>query len=377
MKVLSCSDLHLGNYQMFNKPTDHFGIGSRLQERINAVYTLFDYGKEHNIKHYVFNGDIFDKRQKENIRVVDYIVNQTVDAFSKTPQGSVLYLNIGNHDEQSKHLSPNSLSLFSNVHIPYHKIVIINSLAQVEELSDNTNLLFIPYTEDIIESKKAINNALGSLSSNTTVFAHLGVVGSVNGRWGTSLDGNYSLDDLGWNNSKVNNIVLGHYHTRQVLKEGSNKKAWYQGNLLPMNFNDVEKDGVGSPRGFDIIDTKTGETEFINLCEEPFNYAKFNILEYGNIPKSTDELSSMITNGYNKVTLDDSKDISEELLDGLNSTPSVTVTVKPKITQEQNDIEIKENTPITDIIRQYCNNKQYSDEVLKCALMYIKKAGDM
>ena len=46
MKVLSASDLHLGNFNPYNKETEYYGVGTRLLERLEAVRCFFEYGKE-------------------------------------------------------------------------------------------------------------------------------------------------------------------------------------------------------------------------------------------------------------------------------------------------------------------------------------------
>lgn len=373
VKLIAISDLHLSNYKNFNKPTDTFGIGSRLQERLEAISKIFAYGTEHNIKHYVFNGDIFDKRQREHFYVIEYIVNNIISSFKETPKGSVLYLNVGNHDEQSQYLKPNSLFLFNNVNIEDHEIKVIDKLSQVERLSDNTSLMFIPFTEDIKSSKKSIQDDLDNLSQPTTVFAHLGVQNSVTGRYERILDGSYNLADIGWNSPYVKGIVLGHYHTRQVLQEQDNKKAWYQGNMLPMDFNDVKSNGLGAERGFDIIDTETGESQFVDLHQPPFYFANFNIFDKPNMV-SIDDFSDIVGNDYSKVVLSEDTILDEELLDDLNNNDNVQVVIKPKVETLAPNIEIDEHNSYSDIVSSYCDFKGYSEQVKDKALEYIEQA---
>lgn len=371
-KVLSCSDLHLGNYKPYNQQTDVHGVGTRLQERIDAVNTFFEYGTEHGITHYIFNGDIFDKRLKEDINVIEYIVNQTVKAFSKTPKGSTLYLNIGNHDEQSRYLVPNSCELFRNVHVPNHKIVIINKLAQLVKL-DDSDLLFVPFTDNIRESKESVSKALKKLTCLTTLFCHLGVSESRTGRFKTSLDGDYTKEDLGWNNGKVKNIVLGHYHTRDFHAGKPNsdvKSIWYQGNLLPMSFNDVLPSGIGAPRGFDVIDTVTGEHKFIDLCAAPYNYKKFDVIDLDNTSLSLEDINKLTEHDYVKVV---STHITKEQLKELDTDDNLKVTIKPQLEDEQVDIEIDKTDDFQTILKKYCELNGIKDDVYNKSLEIINK----
>ena len=80
---------------------------------------------------------------------------------------------------------------------------------------------------------------------------------------------------MGWSNKHVKSITLGHYHLKQTLKKSGNKEAWYQGDLVPINFNDVEETGMGSARGFDEIDLETGKHCFKPLTDK---LPTFNII---------------------------------------------------------------------------------------------------
>lgn len=377
MKVLSASDLHLGNFNPYNKETKYYGVGTRLLERLEAVRCFFEYGKERNITHYVFNGDIFDKRQKEDIRTIEFIINRIVDSFSKTPKGSTLYLNIGNHDEQSRYLNPNSCELFRNIHVVNHKIVIVDKLSYLIKLKDKSNLLFVPFTENIKESKIEVNKTISVLDNPTTIFAHIGLNNSHTGRYKLNLDGDYNLNDLGYDNKYIKNIVLGHYHTRDFHKgksDSDEKSVWYQGNILPMSFNDVDKNGFGSPRGFDEIDTLTGEHTFINLCGKPYNFSKFDIVELENTNLTADEIVSLSKKDYVKIV---STEMKKEDIKHLDNSDNIKVTIKPKLDDEQVEIDIKKDDSFEDILKKYCDLNSINKNVYKKSLEIIKKSKEL
>lgn len=372
MKILSASDIHLGTFTPYNKSTDTYGIGTRLQERIDALLAFFDYGSKNNIKHYVLNGDLFDKRLKEDINIINYIIHNVVKGFSYTPEGSTLYLNVGNHDEQSRYLSPNSCELFRNIKIKNHTIKIIDDLAVKYTLDDNTTLLFIPYTEDVRNSKSAILHQATQLNTPTTVFAHLGVNNSVTGRYSRTLDGAYNLTDLLFDNDNVLNIVLGHYHKRQFLQGEDNssiKSAWYQGNLLPMDFNDVESNGMGSPRGFDMIDTETGEHTFINLCGAPYNFKTFNIIDLDTANISLKELETLSATNYVKVLT--STLHKEDLHTNQDTLKNASIVIKPSLETPKVTMEIKSNNML-DILQEYCKQCNVEKEVELKATQILK-----
>lgn len=377
MKVLSASDLHLGNFSPYNKETEHYGVGTRLLERLKAIKCFFEYGTKRNITHYVFNGDIFDKRQKEDIRTIEFIINNIVDSFSKTPKGSILYLNIGNHDEQSRYLKPNSCELFRNVHVVNHKIVIVDKLSYLVKLKDNSNLLFIPFTENVKESKIEVKKSIENLDKETTIFAHIGLSDSHTGRYKLNLDGDYTLNDLGYDNKYIKNIVLGHYHTRDFHKgksDSNEKSVWYQGNILPMSFNDVDKNGMGSPRGFDEIDTLTGEHTFVNLCDDPYNFSKFDIIELNNTNLSAEDIINLSNKDYVKVI---STELTKEDIKHLDNVNDLKITIKPKLEDEEVDIDIKKDDSFEDILKKYSDLNNIDKDIFNKSLDIIKKAKEV
>lgn len=378
MKILSASDIHLDTFSSFALPVDNPVSNSRLENILQALEYFFEAGVEQGITTYVFNGDTFNNRNKMNPNFYFYCVKRITDMFSKTPDGSTLYFNVGNHSEMGRFINPNSDQIFESFSTESHPIVVIHKEAELYTLQDNTGLLFVPFTEDVESSKKMLAEQLDHITKHklkTTLFAHLGVDGSSSGRWAShKLGGAYNLADLGWNRKYVTGITLGHYHTRQTLKQKGNKKAWYQGDLTELNFNDVNEDGTGAPRGFDIIDTKTGESEFYDLSDK---FPKFMIYDLDQDRIDIDELIESMNKNYVKIVVHD-KDVYQKLTKAYKEqhkegTPYANIQLKVEPKQEQ-ELEIGATESDADILGKYMD-KFYQDKDLKeLALSYLEKA---
>lgn len=237
MKILSASDIHLDTFSSFALPVDNPVSNSRLENILQALEYFFETGAERDITTYIFNGDTFNNRNKMNPNFYFYCVKKVVDMFNKTPSGSTLYFNVGNHSEMGRFINPNSDQIFESFSTKSHTIIVTHREAELYTLQDNTGLLFVPYTEDIKKSKEAISKNLDEVTKhkkNTVVFAHLGVDKAVQGRWSHRLSGAYNLADLGWNRKYIKAIVLGHYHTRNMLYPSTNPVS----NLYSNNTSD-------------------------------------------------------------------------------------------------------------------------------------------
>lgn len=310
LKILSASDIHLDTFSDFALPVSNPVSNSRLENILQALDYFFEMGIKQKIITYVINGDTFNNRSKMNPNFYFYCVKRIVSKFRKVPEGSTLYFNVGNHSEMGRFIEPNSDQIFESFSTPNHKIVVPNKESNIYTLEDNTNIMLVPFTEDVATSKKAIRQDIETIEANkqpTTVFAHLGVDGASSGRWPShKLGGAYNLADLGMASEYIYNITCGHYHTRSVLGTKKYKThtttAWYQGDLTELNFNDVSEDGTGAPRGFDIIDTATGEHEFYDISN---NFPKFEIFDLADTKYSLEDIEKSMLHNYVKLVVHD------------------------------------------------------------------------
>ena len=370
-------DIHLDTFSSFALPVDNPISNSRLENILGAMRLAFKTGAEQGITNYVINGDLFNQRLKVNPSFFNYCIQSVVEMYRGCPDNSTLWITVGNHDSQTRFMKPNSVDILSSFSTENHKIIVAQDLVEVHKLEDETALALVSFTEDVESSKKMLSDQLDYVTKNklkTVLFAHLGVTGGVQGRWQHKLSGAYNLADLGWNRKYITSIVLGHFHTRNVMKQKGNKKAWYQGDLTELNFNDVNEDGTGAPRGFDIIDTETGESEFYDLSDK---FPKFIIYDLDQDKVNIDELIETMNNNYVKIVVHD-KDVYQKLTKAYKEqhqegTPYANIQLKVEPKQEQ-ELEISATESDSDILGKYMD-KFYQDKELKeLALGYLERA---
>lgn len=368
MKILSASDIHLDTFAPFSHLVDNPISNSRLENILRGLHLFFKYGSENDIHTYVFNGDTFNNRLKMNPNFYYYCVRNIIDEFSKSPKNSTLYINIGNHDEMTRFINPNSNEIFSDFSTEEHKIVVASKEAELYPIDKDSSIMLIPFTENITKSKESINNVLSSLDRDTYVFAHLGVSGATQGRWSHKLEGSYNLDDLGWNNSHVKSIIVGHFHSRQSLAKDGNKEAWYQGDFIPINFNDVQESGIGAERGFDVINTDTGEHIFKPLTDD---LPTFNIIDLDSTKLSSEEITELMKDNYVKIITHTKE--TEKQFKNIVKDDNIKAIISTKIeVKEAKILDISESSSDAEILTKYCE-KFYPDSK-KIALEYLNKA---
>lgn len=378
MRVLAMGDIHLDTFSSFALPVDNPISNSRLENILEAMRMAFKIGTGQGITNYVINGDLFNQRLKVNPSFFNYCIQSVVKMYRECPDNSTLWITVGNHDSQTRFMKPNSVDILSSFSTENHKIIVAQDLVEVHKLEDETALALVSFTEDVENSKKMLAEQLDYITKNklkTALFAHLGVDGSISGRWAShKLGGAYNLADLGWNRKYVTSIVTSHYHTRQTLKQSKSKRAWYIGDLTELNFNDVNEDGIGAPRGFDIIDTETGESEFYDLSDK---FPKFMIYDLDQDKIDIDELIESMNKNYVKIVVHD-KEVYEQLTKAYKEqhqegTPYANIQLKVEPKQEQ-ELEISATESDSDILGKYMD-KFYQDKDLKeLALSYLEKA---
>lgn len=376
MKVLVCGDVHLTNYVAFNHPTDNPAIGSRLDYILKALHYFFTYGWQHQIHYYVINGDLFDQRQRDNPSTLAMIRERIINEYKYlkviNDQPFELYLNVGNHDSYGRMPYPNSIQDFSYYADSMHKIYVFNETVR-KELDDST-LLFVPYDERVNQVRDDVQSMLDHEKAKLpiTVFAHLGINGATQGRWNHRLASAFNLDDLGWNDPRVQSIVLNHFHTRQTVKQSKQKEAWYVGDLTELNFNDIQKNGYGAPRGFDEIDTVTGKHHFVDLTKEPYHIPTFNSFDLDQDTVKAYKIQELLKNGNYVRAITKQKAVYDRLKPLIKDSINFQLVFQPTQPKQRLDLKVNANTTDSELVKQYCH--KYYPEVEKEALEYLRKA---
>lgn len=374
MKLACIGDVHLDNFNSFSTQGITAITNSRMDNLLNAIKTVFEYSRKNDLDGLVINGDLFNQRIMMNPSLYNYCVDTIMDELDSCKNGFQFFINIGNHDEGTPYIVYNSCTLFERMSTKEHPIFVASNLVDVVPLSDNSNLVFVPFTTDTESSKKKIQEIVPNVQ-NATIFAHLGVVNSVSGRWNHKLGGEYTLDDLTFFNENVVNCILSHYHNRQFLygTSKSTKACWYIGDLLPLNANDVEKNGMGSDRGFDVVDTLTGEHKFIKLTGKRYGFPKFDIIDMNNTKLSLEDIENLIDDDYVTIRVSD-KNVLKKLKEfAEKENKLVKFDLIPNLKEETSDIKIDTFDTPQEITKSYINNSNYhhKEKLIKKATEYL------
>lgn len=195
-------------------------------------------------------GDLFDSRKKVDILCLQsanqYFLHKIVGDYN-------MVVLVGNHD--SYHKNTISVNSPSNLIDSSLKISIIDQPLQTELVP----AVFIPWVCQDNESH--IMSALAETNARF-LFAHLELVGFEMNP-GYIMEHGHDAKLF----SKFDKVITGHYHTHS--QKGN---IFYTGTPYQLTFNDVD-----DTKGFWLMDTDTGDMEFI---ENP--YKMFHKIVYNN-----------------------------------------------------------------------------------------------
>lgn len=155
-------------------------------------------------------------------------------------------------------------------------------------------------------------------------------------------------------------------------------EVYYQGDLTELNFNDIQANGLGAPRGFDKIDTVTGKHKFIDLtkyADYPDNIPTFNLIDLDNPNQKVDYLNLLKQGNYLKL-ITKSKDTYDKVNQVIQKQPlsfNAQLVYQPEI-KEQTDFKVQANSSSKELVAEYC--KQHYPELKKQALNYLERASN-
>lgn len=350
MKFIVASDFHADLFNDYAQPTkdNSYGNNDRFAHQIEVLKEVFNLAQQHQAG-VIFNGDLYNQR-----RAINPIVFSSVAQVMREESQKLLdqfnlptLINVGNHDQQDNtQTPPNSVNILAvNSSIQVFDKVTLHQVAKDEYL------LFVPYSEDVDYLKQQIKDTLPWTDKKVTVVAHVGVAGSVQGRWNHRLGGAFTLSDL--QEDKAQAVVLGHYHKRQDLSE----KAFYVGNTVPMNHNDD-----GDEKGVYLVDTSNGDHTFISIASPLFKTLDLNTLSETEL----DNLEADMAANYIKVIAHD-KDQVKQLQEKASQDDHINVNIalKQEIKQ-QSRLGVETNANELEIVQAYTT--KYYPEATKVAL---------
>ena len=266
MKIVHCSDLHLGKRFSGNK--DY--VKKRYMDFFNAFATFVDKVEEIKPDVCLIAGDIFDKKEinPDILSKTEYLFKRLKDNVKK----DIIAIE-GNHDN-SKILEESWLEYLQEQNIL--KVFYYNK--DFEEKNylkiDDINFYPVGYPGFMInEALTKLSEKLNPQEKNI-VLVHTGISGSTN-----TLPGLVSTSILDLFKDKAIYIAGGHIHSFTTYPK---EKPYFfvSGSLEFSNVQNEKSD----KKGFILFDTDTLNYEFIELehrkrIKKDFSYSNFSNLE--------------------------------------------------------------------------------------------------
>ena len=266
MKIVHCSDLHLGKRFSGNK--DY--VKKRYMDFFNAFATFVDKVEEIKPDVCLIAGDIFDKKEinPDILSKTEYLFKRLKDSVKK----DIIAIE-GNHDN-SRILEESWLEYLQEQNIL--KVFYYNK--DFEEKNylkiDDINFYPVGYPGFMIdEALTKLSKKLNPQEKNI-VIVHTGISGSTN-----TLPGLVSTSILDLFKDKAIYIAGGHIHSFTTYPK---EKPYFfvSGSLEFSNVQNEKSD----KKGFILFDTNTLNYEFIELehrkrIKKDFSYSNFSNLE--------------------------------------------------------------------------------------------------
>lgn len=266
MKIVHCSDLHLG--KRFNGNKDY--VKKRYMDFFNAFATFVDKVEEIKPDVCLIAGDIFDKKEinPDILSKTEYLFKRLKDNVKK----DIVAIE-GNHDN-SRILEESWLEYLQEQNIL--KVFYYNK--DFEEKNylkiDDINFYPVGYPGFMIdEALTKLSEKLNPQEKNI-VIVHTGISGSTN-----TLPGLVSTSILDLFKDKAIYIAGGHIHSFTTYPK---EKPYFfvSGSLEFSNVQNEKSD----KKGFILFDTDTLNYEFIELehrkrIKKDFSYTNFSNLE--------------------------------------------------------------------------------------------------
>lgn len=266
MKIVHCSDLHLGKRFSGNK--DY--VKKRYMDFFNAFATFIDKVEEIKPDVCLIAGDIFDKKEinPDILSKTEYLLKKLKDNVKK----DIIAIE-GNHDN-SRILEESWLEYLQEQNIL--KVFYYNK--DFEEKNhlkiDDINFYPVGYPGFMIdEALTKLSEKLNPQEKNI-VIVHTGISGSTN-----TLPGLVSTSILDLFRDKAIYIAGGHIHSFTTYPK---EKPYFfvSGSLEFSNIQNEKSD----KKGFILFDTDTLNYEFIELehrkrIKKDFSYSNFSNLE--------------------------------------------------------------------------------------------------
>ncbi|QYR63550.1 metallophosphoesterase family protein [Fusobacterium animalis] len=266
MKIVHCSDLHLGKRFSGNK--DY--VKKRYMDFFNAFATFIDKVEEIKPDVCLIAGDIFDKKEinPDILSKTEYLFKKLKDNVKK----DIIAIE-GNHDN-SRILEESWLEYLQEQNIL--KVFYYNKDFEEKNYLKIDDINFYPVGYPVFMIDEALTKLSEKLNpqEKNIVIVHTGISGSTN-----TLPGLVSTSILDLFKDKAIYIAGGHIHSFATYPK---EKPYFfvSGSLEFSNVQNEKSD----KKGFILFDTDTLNYEFIELehrkrLKKDFSYSNFSNLE--------------------------------------------------------------------------------------------------
>lgn len=261
MLVLSFSDLHIHNYQQFDKN------GSRLANCLNVLELVFKFAEKHGIEFILFSGDLYDNQENIPTEVINDVVATFTDLFYKYEDIKFIAIS-GNHDHASKNLLHKpAITALTHLNITFENFILIDN--KEFAISDEVGVIGVPYYEYSEDYHKALAKVITSPPSYAYYRKILLCHQTPSGLNNTNIPFDTDVHNEMYENFDL--VLNGHIHAFQEITP----KFINVGSPLQRNLSDL-----GVNKGFLVIDTdKIGEEKFYKFISTKGKYPEFQFVK--------------------------------------------------------------------------------------------------
>ena len=267
-KVIILGDLHLGARNASSHFSDYFNSFFRDQ--------LYPYCSRNGITDIIQLGDLFDSRT--NISLKAFHRSKSVWFDELRARGLTMYTLLGNHDiHYRESLLINSPELFLGEYSDCVKIISTPTQIKI----DSMTIDLLPWI--CKENLQEVSDFIQRSDRGSIVCGHFEFSGfkmQANSPEVGSIDVEAQLFS-----QLYSKVLSGHYHTRS-----QSKNILYTGIPYEITWSDFN-----DPKGFHVLDTHTGELEFITNPDSMFFRA---VLSKDQRPSDFIHLSGKIVRGF-------------------------------------------------------------------------------
>jgi len=268
MSLLILGDVHLGRSQNLGKQSIGSALNSRIVDQVNLLDWVYDQAIEHNIRHIILTGDVFEEPKPHYNLVVLFL-----DWLKKcTDYNITIHIIVGNHDIlRSGQFTTSPLDIITSADI--ENIFVYKRITTLH--LDGVGITFMPFRDrrsfNTNENSTAITllqnqlpYEITSIDNNSlkVLVGHLALEGAI--------PVGYELDELSNelflsldSFEGYDYVLMGHVHKFQIMSQNP-----YIGHIGSMDISDFGE--MDHKKYIAIIDPKADEIlKYIQLPTRP------------------------------------------------------------------------------------------------------------